>query len=65
MKLEIKLFGATFRNPVLRAAGTCGFGQELADVVSLVQDYRELDRWGARHGVADRASLVSASGGAR
>jgi len=65
VRLEIELFGATFQNPVLLAAGACGFGQELADVVSLVQDYRELDRWGARHGVADWASLVSASGGAR
>jgi hypothetical protein len=65
VRLEIELFGATFQNPVLLAAGTCGFGQEPADVVSLVQDHRELDRWGARHGVTDWASLVSASGGAR
>lgn len=35
MKLEIDLFGTTFQNPVLLAAGTCGFGVELADVVDL------------------------------
>jgi dihydroorotate dehydrogenase (NAD+) catalytic subunit len=33
--LERVVFGATFRNPVLLAAGTCGFGQELADVLEL------------------------------
>lgn len=65
MRLEIELFGATFQNPVLLAAGTCGFGQEPADVVSLVQDHRELGRWGARHGVADRTPLIGAPGGSR
>lgn len=35
MKLQTELFGATFQNPVLLAAGTCGFGLELADVVDL------------------------------
>lgn len=29
------MFGTTFQNPVLLAAGTCGFGMELADVVDL------------------------------
>lgn len=31
----IDLFGATFRNPVLLAAGTCGFGREVASVINL------------------------------
>lgn len=35
MKASIDLFGTTFQNPVLLAAGTCGFGRELADVVDL------------------------------
>lgn len=35
MKLELERWGITFQNPVLLAAGTCGFGQELADVVDL------------------------------
>lgn len=39
MQLEQELFGARFQNPVLLAAGTCGFGEELAGVV-------ELDRLG-------------------
>jgi dihydroorotate dehydrogenase (NAD+) catalytic subunit len=29
------LFGVTFQNPVLLAAGTCGFGREVAEVVDL------------------------------
>jgi dihydroorotate dehydrogenase (NAD+) catalytic subunit len=33
--LAQELFGAQFQNPVLLAAGTCGFGQELAEVVDL------------------------------
>ena len=39
MQLEQELFGARFQNPVMLAAGTCGFGRELAEVV-------ELDRLG-------------------
>ena len=35
MRVETQLFGATFQNPVLLAAGTCGFGMELADVLDL------------------------------
>lgn len=35
MKLETEVFGTSFQNPVLLAAGTCGFGLELADVVDL------------------------------
>jgi len=35
MRLAQDLFGTTFQNPVLLAAGTCGFGQELAEVVDL------------------------------
>lgn len=35
MKLATDLFGVTFQNPVLLAAGTCGFGLELADVLDL------------------------------
>lgn len=29
------LFGATFQNPILLAAGTCGYGQELDGIVAL------------------------------
>ena len=39
MRLEQELFGAKFQNPVMLAAGTCGFGRELAGVL-------ELDRLG-------------------
>jgi dihydroorotate dehydrogenase (NAD+) catalytic subunit len=35
MRLEQTLFGTTFRNPVLLAAGTCGFGEEVAEVMEL------------------------------
>jgi dihydroorotate dehydrogenase (NAD+) catalytic subunit len=35
MKLEQTLFGLEFQNPVLLAAGTCGFGMELQDVLDL------------------------------
>ena len=35
MGLEVLLFGVTFRNPVLVAAGTCGFGREVAAVTRL------------------------------
>lgn len=35
MKLDTRLLGADFQNPVLLAAGTCGFGQELEDVIDL------------------------------
>jgi dihydroorotate dehydrogenase (NAD+) catalytic subunit len=35
MRLDQTLFGATFKNPVLLAAGTCGFGEELRDVLDL------------------------------
>jgi len=35
VRLAQELFGAQFQNPVLLAAGTCGFGQELAEVVDL------------------------------
>jgi dihydroorotate dehydrogenase (NAD+) catalytic subunit len=35
VRLDLELFGARFQNPVLLAAGTCGFGQEIADVVDL------------------------------
>ncbi len=35
MRLEQELFGVGFQNPVMLAAGTCGFGQELNDVVDL------------------------------
>jgi dihydroorotate dehydrogenase (NAD+) catalytic subunit len=33
--LRVELFGTTFRNPVLLASGTCGFGRELESVVAL------------------------------
>jgi dihydroorotate dehydrogenase (NAD+) catalytic subunit len=32
---EIRVFGATFQNPVLLAAGTAGFGREVAGVIDL------------------------------
>lgn len=35
MKLATELFGREFQNPVLLAAGTCGFGMELADVLDV------------------------------
>ncbi len=35
MRLSQTLFGATFSNPVLLAAGTCGFGEELQDALDL------------------------------
>lgn len=35
MRVATELFGVTFQNPVLLAAGTCGFGQELADVLDV------------------------------
>jgi dihydroorotate dehydrogenase (NAD+) catalytic subunit len=39
MMLQQRLLGTEFQNPVLLAAGTCGFGEELSEVV-------ELDRLG-------------------
>lgn len=35
MKLAIRAFETDFQNPVILAAGTCGFGQELQDVLDL------------------------------
>ena len=35
MSLAVERWGITFQNPVLLAAGTCGFGEELAEVVDL------------------------------
>lgn len=35
MPLEQNLFGTTFQNPVLLAAGTCGFGREVRGVTDL------------------------------
>jgi dihydroorotate dehydrogenase (NAD+) catalytic subunit len=35
MSLQVHLFGTTFQNPILLAAGTCGFGREVADVIDL------------------------------
>jgi dihydroorotate dehydrogenase (NAD+) catalytic subunit len=35
MRLSQTLFGAKFQNPVLLAAGTCGFGEELQDALDL------------------------------
>jgi dihydroorotate dehydrogenase (NAD+) catalytic subunit len=32
---SVEVFGATFQNPILLAAGTAGFGRELADVLDL------------------------------
>jgi dihydroorotate dehydrogenase (NAD+) catalytic subunit len=35
VNLALDLFGVRFRNPVLLAAGTCGFGEEVAEVIAL------------------------------
>lgn len=35
MQTEQKLFGTTFQNPILLASGTCGYGQEVADLIEL------------------------------
>ena len=35
MRLATHLFGVRFQNPVLLAAGTCGFGMELEDVIDV------------------------------
>ena len=35
MNLSTRVLGVDFQNPVLLAAGTCGFGRELEDVVEL------------------------------
>ena len=35
MQIEQNLFGANFRNPVLLAGGTWGFGEELVEVIDL------------------------------
>jgi dihydroorotate dehydrogenase (NAD+) catalytic subunit len=35
VNLGLDLFGVRFRNPVLLAAGTCGFGAEVSEVVGL------------------------------
>lgn len=35
MRLSTELFGVRFQNPVLLAAGTCGFGLELQDVIDV------------------------------
>lgn len=35
MSLEQSLLGVTFQNPVLLAAGTCGFGEEVSEVIGL------------------------------
>jgi dihydroorotate dehydrogenase (NAD+) catalytic subunit len=37
VRLEQDVFGATFRNPVLLASGTCGYGEELDGVLPLDQ----------------------------
>ena len=35
MKLDVERWGIVFQNPVMLAAGTCGFGEELREVVDL------------------------------
>ena len=35
MNLQTRVLGIDFQNPVLLAAGTCGFGAELVDVLDL------------------------------
>lgn len=53
MKLEQEVFGALFQNPVLLASGTCGYGEELADVL-------DVDRLG---GLAIKAVTVEPRAG--
>ncbi|MGD2217094.1 MAG: dihydroorotate dehydrogenase catalytic subunit, partial [Gemmatimonadales bacterium] len=31
--LSIKVFGVEFQNPVMLASGTCGYGEEYADII--------------------------------
>lgn len=33
--LSQELFGATFQNPILLASGTCGYGEEYADIIAV------------------------------
>ncbi len=35
--LSQELFGATFQNPILLASGTCGYGEEYADIIPVDQ----------------------------
>lgn len=35
MRLDQGVFGTTFQNPVLLASGTCGYGEELSEVLDL------------------------------
>ncbi|MGE0158986.1 MAG: dihydroorotate dehydrogenase [Gemmatimonadales bacterium] len=35
MRLDVELLGTRFQNPLLLAAGTCGFGMEVAEVIDL------------------------------
>lgn len=35
MNLAIEVFGKTFRNPIMLASGTCGYGEELQNVIDL------------------------------
>ena len=35
--LSQEIFGATFQNPVLLASGTCGYGEEYADLIAVDQ----------------------------
>jgi dihydroorotate dehydrogenase (NAD+) catalytic subunit len=35
VRLDVDLFGTHFQNPVVLAAGTCGFGMEVAEVIDL------------------------------
>ena len=53
MKLEQKLFGVTFQNPVLLASGTCGYGEEM-------QGFFDVDELG---GLVIKAVTVEERGG--
>ena len=33
--LSLRVFGATFQNPILLASGTCGYGQEYSGVIDV------------------------------
>src|SRR5687767_2384128 len=53
LKLEQKLFGVTFQNPVLLASGTCGYGEEM-------QGFFDMDELG---GLVIKAVTVEERGG--
>ena len=61
--LQVEVFNTTFQNPVLLAAGTCGFGLELDEVVELEAlggiVTKSVTLEGHKHGVSDEAENVA------